>query len=450
MGDALESETVLTNKSRIAKLSRDTKNKVIFSLNQFLTIDWLKEAWKLTRKSGALGVDEQSAEEYGVNLEENLISLLERLKSGTYIAPKIRRHYIPKSDGSQRPLGIPTFEDKIAQKAIAMILEIIYEQDFLNCSFGFRPNRSAHQALREIRNQIMDHRATWVLDIDIQKFFDSIDHAELRKILDKRVCDGVIRRLIDKWLKAEIFYEGISTKPISGTPQGGVISPVLANIFLHTILDEWFENEVKPRIKSPGFMVRFCDDFVMGFEKRADAIRVFKVLPKRLEKFGLTMHEKKSHLVDFRSPPNKISKTKLKEFEGRIRKIQSFNFLGFSHIWHSSRNGYWVIYQVTMKSRYARGLLSIKQWCKFHRHESLKLQAKRLRQFLLGHYSYFGITGNHRRLRRFYREVTELWKKWLSRRARGQNVDWQQFNQLLQRHPLPKPKIIHQYYTANL
>ena len=232
------------------------------SLHQVIDLEWLKEAYRLTRKDGAPGIDGVMANEYAANLEANLLDLLDRIKSGRYKAPPVRRTYIPKTDGSRRPLGIPTFEDKVAQRAIVMVLEAVYEQDFLPCSYGFRPGRAAHQALQALRTAIMSQRLRWVLDIDIVKYFDSISHSHLRDFLDRRVTDGVIRRMIDKWLKAGVLEDGLLRHATEGSPQGGVISPCLSNIFLHHVLDEWFELEVRPRLKGRCTLVRFADDAV--------------------------------------------------------------------------------------------------------------------------------------------------------------------------------------------
>ena len=236
--------------------------RALISLSHHMDLEWMFEAYRRTRKDGAAGIDGQTAKDYEANLEANLQSLLDRAKSGDhYKAPPVRRVHIPKGDGSTRPLGIPTFEDKVLQRAVVMVLEPLYEQDFLDCSYGFRPGRSAHQALREIQSRLTMMGGGWVLDVDIRKFFDSLDHAHLREIVAKRMRDGVIKRLIGKWLNAGVMEEGVLTHPEAGTPQGGVISPLLANIYLHEVLDVWFEREVKPRLKGPGFLVRYADDF---------------------------------------------------------------------------------------------------------------------------------------------------------------------------------------------
>ena len=257
---------LLTKRHRIVELARKKPGEVLFLLHHVIDFEWMREAYWLTRKDGATGIDGVTATEYEANLEANLRDLLGRIKSGRYQAPPVRRTYIPKADGSQRPIGIPTFEDKVAQRAIAMVLEAVYEQDFLSCSYGFRPGRSAHQALQQLSGAIVVRQQYWVIEVDIRKYFDSIPHSELRVILDQRVTDGVIRRMIGKWLKAGVLEDGLLHLVTEGTPQGGVISPILSNIFLHHVLDAWFEKEVRPRLIGTATLVRFADDFVMTFE----------------------------------------------------------------------------------------------------------------------------------------------------------------------------------------
>jgi group II intron reverse transcriptase/maturase len=241
-------------------LARNKRKTALNSLHHYIDLEWMREAYRLTRKDGAPGIDGATAADYEANLEANLGDLLDRIKSGRYQAPPVRRVYIPKTDGkSQRPIGIPTFEDKVAQRAVTMLLEPIFETDFLPGSYGFRPNRSAHQALHDLRNTIMGQRLKWVIDLDIQQYFETIDHTHLRAFLDQRVTDGVIRRMIDKWLKAGVLEAGQLFHATTGTPQGGVVSPTLSNVYLHHVLDEWFENEVRPRLKGNSLLVRYAD-----------------------------------------------------------------------------------------------------------------------------------------------------------------------------------------------
>jgi len=429
---------LLTKRHWIVELAREKPAEVLFSLHHVIDFEWMREAYWLTRKDGATGIDGVTAREYEANLEANLKDLRERIITGRYKAPPVRRTYIPKADGTQRPLGIPTFEDKVAQRAIAMVLEAIYEQDFLSCSYGFRPGRSAHQALRGLRGAIMS-RQHWVLDVDIRKYFDSIPHQELRAILDQRVTDGVIRRMIGKWLKAGVLEEGRLHFATEGTPQGGVISPILSNIFLHHVLDVWFENEVRPRLSGEATLVRFADDFVMTFETHHDAQRVLEVLGKRLGRFGLTLHPDKTRFIDFRPQRRDGTHADCKD--------PPFDFLGFTHTWGKSRNGKNVVRQKTAKNRFARALLAVKDWCRTNRHRPILDQLARLSAKLGGHFAYYGITGNSRRLQQYHHEVTKTWRKWLARRTRSKRLPWDRFNAFLVRHPLPPAKLVHRYAT---
>jgi group II intron reverse transcriptase/maturase len=434
----MDPENLSTKRQWIAELARRKRGQALFLLHHLIDLDWMTEAYRLTRKDGAPGIDGVTAADYEANLEANLKDLLERIKSGRYQAPPVRRAYIPKADGTARPLGIPTFEDKVAQRAIVMVLEAIYEQDFLPCSYGFRPGRSAHQALQELRNACMDQGLRWVLDVDIRKYFDSISHAHLRDFLDRRVTDGVIRRMIDKWLKAGVLEDGHLHRTTTGSPQGGVVSPLLANIVLHHVLDEWYEGEVRPRLKRRSTLVRFADDFVMAFEDIHDAERVLAVLGKRLERYGLTLHPDKTRFVDFR--PKRPDGGQHPGTHGT-----TFDFLGFTHVWGKSRKGNDVVRQVTAKGRYARALAAVSDWCRHHRHWLVPEQHRHLTAMVRGHYAYYGISGNIRRLQGYVRAIVRIWRKWLSRRARNGVVRWRQMNALLKRHPLPSARIVHRY-----
>jgi RNA-directed DNA polymerase len=429
-----------TKRQRIAELARSKRGMALSTLHHVIDLEWLKEAHRLTRKDGAPGIDGVTAADYAENLEANLVDLLARIKSGRYQAPPVRRAYIPKADGSRRPLGLPTFEDKVCQRAIVMVLEAVYEQDFLPCSYGFRPGRSAHQALQELRTGFMRQGLRWVIDLDIEKYFDSISHPHLRDFLDRRVTDGVIRRMIDKWLKAGVLEDGLLRHATEGSPQGGVVSPCLSNIFLHYVLDEWFENEVKPRLKGNSTLVRFADDAVMAFADFHDAKRVLDVLGKRLARYGLTLHPDKTRFVDFRS--YRSDGKDHPEADG-----SSFTFLGFCHVWGKSRRGKNVVRQVTAKQRYARALAAVTEWCRKHRHLPIPEQHTQLVAKMRGHYAYYGISGNFRRLRWYVHEVAGIWHKWLARR--GSNLNWTQFQALLTRHPLPAARIVHRYTAVS-
>jgi RNA-directed DNA polymerase len=414
------------------------------SLAYLMDIDWLKEAYRRTRKDGAVGVDGVTAAEYEQDLEGNLQDLLDRAKSGTYRAPPVRRVHIPKggSNTETRPIGIPTLEDKVLQRAVVMLLEPIYEQDFLDGSYGFRPGRSAHQALKSFRDQLMNCRGGYVLEVDIRKFFDNLDHGHLRTFLQLRVRDGVLLRLIGKWLKAGVMEDGSVSYPDSGSPQGGVVSPLLSNVFLHYVLDLWFEQDVKPRLRDRAFLIRFADDFVIGFRDGRDARRVMEVIPKRFGKYGLTIHPTKSRLVPFRpsSPWANDGRGEPDERAG------TFDLLGFTHYWARSRNGYWVVKLKTAADRFSRAVRSIDSWCQANRHLPLREQQHTLNGKLRGHYAYYGVTGNGSALSRFLHEVERRWRRWLLRRNRERVLNWTPFHRILQRFPLAPVRTIHSVY----
>jgi group II intron reverse transcriptase/maturase len=406
------------------------------SLAYLMDIEWLKEAYRRTRKSGAPGVDGQTAADYEQSLESNLQSLLDRAKSGRYKAPPVRRVHIPKGGSSTetRPIGIPTLEDKVLQRAVAMLLEPIYEQDFMDYSHGFRPGRSAHNALESLWKHTMNMRGGWVLEVDIRKFFDTLDHAHLRSFLGYRVRDGVLLRLIGKWLSAGVAEDGSVSYPDSGSPQGGVISPLLANIYLHYVLDEWFERDARPRLAGQAHMLRFADDFVIVFSEVSDAHRVMEVLPKRFGKYGLTLHPKKTRLIAFHRPDDK---------GGPHGKPGTFDLLGFTHYWGRSRRGSWVVKRKTSSSRMERGLHAITQWCRRNLHRPLREQQDALSKKLRGHCAYYGITGNSPSLSTFRWRVHRIWRYWLSRRNRERTMTWDCFNRMLEVYPLPPALAIH-------
>jgi len=435
MEETPSSATISTKLERIAKLAREAPDMAFTTLAHLIDIDWLREAYRRTRKDGAPGVDGQSAEQYEANLEENLQSLLDRAKSGTYRAPPVRRVHIPKGDGKERrPIGIPTFEDKILQRAVTMVLEAIYEQDFLDCSYGFRPRRSAHQALAELWRSATKMAGGWIVELDIRTYFDTIDHGHLRKILSQRVRDGVLVRLIGKWLNAGVMEDGSVSYPETGSPQGGVVSPMLANIFLHEVLDVWFEREVKPRLSGRAYLVRYADDAVMLFEREQDAQRVMEVLAKRFDKYGLALHPDKTRLVAFKRP-DRMSPSG----NGGPGKPGTFDLLGFTHHWARARNGKWVIVRRTAKGRFRRGLKRIAEWCRKHRHDPLAAQQRALAQKLRGHYGYYGLIGNADALWRFLDRTVGIWRKWLDRRSHKAHMTWARMKRLLEHHKLPQP-----------
>ena len=433
MLETQDSKSISTKLARIAEIAGQMPGVGLKTLAHHIDIDWLREAYRRTRKDGAVGVDGQTAAEYAEDLEANLESLLERAKSGTYRAPPVRRVWIPKADGRKlRPIGVPAFEDKVLQRAVAMVLEAVYEQDFLDCSYGFRPNRSAHEALDALWRQLMEIHGGWVIELDIQDFFGSLDRTQLRQMLRKRIRDGVLLRLIGKWLRVGVMEGERVTYPEAGTPQGGVISPILSNVFLHEVLDSWFERDVRPRMRGRACLVRYADDAVLVFECKEDAERVMAVLSKRFAKYGLTLHPEKTRMVAFGRPRHQAN-----------RGPKGFTFLGFTHYWGRSRRGNWVVKQKTGSRQLTRALRVIAQWCRRYRHLPVALQWRALVRKLRGHYAYYGITGNKQALKSFRYGVERAWRKWLARRGGRRPMSWERFARLLERYPLPPAVIVH-------
>lgn len=426
--------TLLPQVQRIANEAKADPERVFTNLAHLIDEDLLREAYWRTRKDGAVGVDRVSGRDYEANLDANLRDLHQRLKEKRYRAHPVRRVYIDKEPGKKRPLGIPAFEDKIVQRAVVMLLEAVYEQDFLYGSYGFRPKRSAHQALHALREWCMQGWVKWIVDADIQGFFDQLDRGILKELLHRRVKDGGIDRLIGKWFGAGVLDGGELLHPEKGTPQGGVISPLLANVYLHYVLDEWFEQEVQPRLKGRAFLIRYADDFVIGCEREDDARRLLEVLGKRMEKHGLKLHPEKTRLVRFYRQPRH---TGLDPTNG------TFDFLGFTHYWGRSIKGYWVVKRSTMSKRHRRAVKGLWEWCKEHRHDPVKEQHAALSRKLNGMYRYYGIRGNSAALRRLNGEAVRAWKAWLGRCSQKSRLTWERFGQLLKRLPLPEPRIVH-------
>jgi RNA-directed DNA polymerase len=348
------------------------------------------------------------------------------LSSGGLAAPRAERAGRPRQ---RRPLGIPTFEDKVLQRAVVMLLDPVYERDFLDCSHGFRPGRTGHTALRALWQQIMAMRGCWLIDADISRFFDTVAHPMLREILNQRVGDGVIRQLVSKWLHAGVWEAGAIHYPEEGTPQGGVISPMLSNIYLHEVLDGWFEQTIKPLLRGRAFLVRYADDFVMGFEREEDARRVFAVLPKRFAKYGLTIHPEKTRLIDFHPP------------QAGQGGGSTFNFLGFTHQWDRSRKGRPYVGRRTMSKRLTRALKGVRDYCSKTITQPIGTQWRGLCIRMRGHYQYYGIRGNSDGLERFHDQVKRVWKRSLCRRAGHTKLSWEWFHRLLLTYPLPPPRL---------
>lgn len=436
MAETQDSGTVSTRLQRIAELARAHPERAFHSIHHFIDLAHLREAHRRTRKGGATGIDEETAAQFASQLEVRLESLLEKLRSGAYRAPPVRRAHIPKGDGSKtRPIGVPTFEDKVLQRAVTMVLEAIYEQDFHPGSYGFRPGRSAHQALQTVWETSMEMGGGWVVEADIESFFDSMSHDHLRNFLDRRVTDGTLRRVIHKWLRAGVLEDGVHWHPEHGTPQGGVISPLLANVYLHEVLDTWFETQAKPRLRGRAELIRYADDFVILCEHEEDAHRLLAVLAKRFERFGLRLHPAKTRVVRFERP----RKRPVDE-----PRPETFDLLGFTHYWGKSKRGTWVVRRRTMKARFNRAAKAIRTWCRDHRHVALSVQRDVLSAKLRGHYGYHGITGNFEAIARFHQVALWAWFKWLGRRN-NRGLTWPVFMAITTRYPLSRPRIVHSY-----
>lgn len=445
MKDTQRSENVCTKQRRIAEMARQRPQERLTALNHYLDVEWLTEAYHRVRRGSAPGVDGQSVSDYGQHLEENLSTLLHQAKRGSYVAPPVKRVYIPK-DGSNetRPLGMPTCEDKVLQRAVAMLLEPIYEEAFYEFSYGFRPERSPHQALEAFWQQATGYGVRWVLEVDIRKYFDSVNRQNLLRLVGQRIGDGVVLRLLSKWLHAGVMEDGQVHYPEAGTPQGGVISPLLSNIYLHEVFDGWFAEVVRERMRGRVFAVRFADDMVIGFTHRRDAERVYRVLFQRFEKYGLKLHPEKTRLVPFGRPGKGGLDGEAAHEPG------TFDFLGFTHYWGRSRKGYWVIRRKTAAKRLRRTLRAIGDWCRINRHRGMFDQFRVLVRKLDGHYAYYGITGNGPCLEQVRTATQKVWRKWLARRSRESKAHtWEWMNRLLKEtFVFPFARVVHSIFGA--
>jgi RNA-directed DNA polymerase len=413
----------------IADKARKEPDHRFGDLYRHLNQQSLRASFYLLRKEAASGVDGVSFQQYEQKLEENLASLGERLKCKSYHARLVRRKYIPKGNGKLRPLGIPTLEDKLLQCAVTQILLAIYEADFLPCSYGYRPGRGPHNAVRELTDELHWGKHNFVVEADIKGFFDHLQHDQLLELLERRIGDGALLRLIRKWLKAGILEEdGRVIHPELGTPQGGVISPVLANVYLHYVLDLWFEQEVRKRNRGQSRLFRFADDFVACFEYRHEAAAFERALKERLAQYGLEVAPDKTKMIRFGrngGPHN-----------GR------FDFLGFEYRWEPDRKGRPTVKRRTARKKLQGAVQRMGEWLRTHRHRKLPDLMKTLAAKLRGHWNYYGVIGNSQSLNHYYCLTSELLFKWLNRRSQKSSYTWRAFNRLLERYETPKPKIV--------
>ncbi len=418
---------------KVVERAKRDPNAQFNSLAHLLDVEALRRAFKRIRRNAAEGVDGVTKEEYATDLENRLQDLHARMKAKQYRHQPIRRVHIPKAPGKTRPIGISCIEDKIVQGALTEVLEAIYEQDFLDCSYGFRPRRSAHDALRALNRMVYQEGLGWILEADIQAFFDSLDRAKLREMLQIRVVDGSLLRLVGKCLRVGVLDGERYESPDEGTAQGSRLSPLLGNLYLHYVLDRWFEDTVRSRLRGHARLIRYCDDFVIGFQFQEDAERVMEVLGKRMGKFGLVLHPDKTRLIPFQRPRKGAPRDSSKE---------TFDFLGFTLYWRRNPEGAWAFGMKTRKARLQRTMKSFHEWCRRHRHLSRQEQHAALARRLRGHYNYFAVNGNYRSLMQLLRKVHRIWIFWLRRRShRGNRLTWKRFRAYLAQFPLPAPRI---------
>jgi RNA-directed DNA polymerase len=431
MAGAKTSRTMSPGLQKVVDRAREHSQERILSLAHRIDVPSLSRAFRRLRSNAAVGVDGVTKAEYGRDLERNLQNLHGRLKSQRWRHQPIRRVHIPKGRGKTRPIGISTLEDKLVQDSVREVLEAIYEQDFLDCSYGFRPGRGAHDALRALNRAVHGGSVQWIIEADIVSFFDSLDRTRLLEVLRTRVADESLLRLIGKCLHAGVLDGAKYSEPDVGTPQGSVLSPLLGNIYLHYALDVWFELQIKPCLRGRAYLIRYADDFVIALEDGQDAQRVMAVLPKRMGRYGLALHADKTRLLAFTRPGKGT----------RDRCPTTFDFLGFTHYWRRTSGGGWMMWCKTRRARQRRAVRSVAEYCRRHRHDAVKTQHAALVRKLRGHFNYFGVNGNLRSLERLVQAVRHTWLKWLQRRSQRGTLNWERFHVMLARYPLPVPRI---------
>ena len=409
------------------------------SLAHLLNVEYLRDCYKSLNRNKAVGIDKVSWEEYGRNLGDNLELLVSRLKRKKYKPIPARRVYIPKNKTERRPLGISALENKIVERGITWILESIYEQDFLDCSYGFRPKRNCHQALKALNDLTMFQPVNHIVEADIKGFFDNVSHEHLMEFLRIRIKDTTLLNLIKKFLKAGYVDDGILVKPDAGTPQGSILSPMLANIFLHYVLDTWFETIVKSHVSGYCELVRYADDFVCVVRYANDAKRIERGLQNRFNKYGLEIHPTKSRNISF-------GRFERKNAKQQKRRSNTFDFLGFTHYCDRSRKGNFKVGRKTSHKKYSAKCRAMNAWLKAIRNQvKTKEWWKILRAKLRGHFQYYGVSENYDGIARFYKFTIRTVRKWLNRRSQKRKMNWDSYTKYLERYPLPKPKIVHSF-----
>lgn len=420
----------------VAERAKRQPEVKMLALARFIDEPALERAFRRLRRDAAVGVDGCTVEQYGEQLAANLQALRARMKAGQYRHQPIRRVNIPKENGKTRPIGISTVEDKIVQGALRDVLEAVYEQDFLDCSYGFRPGRRAHDAIRSLNGVINQGDASFIVEADIVSFFDSIDRKLLMEMLRDRIADESLMRLVGKCLHVGVLAGEECLEPDEGTAQGSSLSPLLGNIYLHHVLDLWFVREVQPQLRGRSALVRYADDFVLCFQRQDDAERVWKVLGLRFAKYGLTLHPQKSRCFAFRPPR-----------DGDDQGGSTFDFLGFTSYWGRTRSGMRRVAFRTRGVRLRRAINAVYDWCRRHRHHSVAEQHRALTRKLIGHYGYFGVNGNIEALRNLRYWAHRAWKKWLSRRSQRARMPWKRFNELTKVFQLPHARITVQIWA---
>jgi group II intron reverse transcriptase/maturase len=432
MTAASMAETMTPRLLEVMERAKRDPQMRFFSLAHLIDEDALKRAYKRIRKNAAVGVDGVTKEQYGEELESNVGALHNRMKTMRYRHQALRRVHIPKGKGKTRPIGISSIEDKVVQGAIREVLQAVYEPIFSDQSYGFRPGRSAHDAMRSLNQTLARGEVNWILEADFESFFDSIDRKMLMEMLRERVADTSLLRLVGKCLHVGILDGEEYSEPDEGTVQGSSLSPLLGNVYLHHVLDQWFERDVLPRMQGKAHLVRYADDFVIGFEREDDAKRVMSVLGRRCERYGLRLHPDKTRLLPFARP---------RKDDAGGKGPATFDLLGFTVYWRRTRTGTWMPGLKTRTARLRRAITAVADWCRSHRHDSVKEQHTALTRRITGHFNYFGVNGNLRSLTLLVRQVERAWRKWLSRRGQRTPLTWKRFKDLLRLNPLPIPRI---------
>ncbi len=437
-------EGVETKLGFVAERAKRDKSATFDRIMHHVNEESLKASFQQLRKECAVGIDGISLEEYGKQLEENIKGLMVRIKKMSYRPQPVRRVYIPKADGDQRPIGIPAIEDKMVQKAMSWVMEAIYEQDFHEESYGFRGGRGCHQALKRINDLMMSKPINHVIEVDIKGFFNNMEHGKLIEWLRVRIRDDYFLRYVVRFLKSGYMEAEAFVKTEKGTPQGGNISPMLANVFLHYVVDEWFMKEIKPRMRGQGYMVRYCDDLVILVQYKEEAGMIHQELKARLKANGLEANAEKTQAISF-------GRYEKENAQRQGRKANTFDFLGITHYIGVSRSGKFKVGRKTSKKRFGKSCVAMNRWLAENRNKlPLKELWKQLIAKINGHYAYYGISDNFRSIAGYYWEVRKMVYKWLNRRSQKRSMNWEGFWKYLERYPLPKPRIVHRLYICSV